>query len=974
MKVYITPRWQKPDKADGGIRRVVEAQEALLPQFGVELVADPRLADVIATHGSARVDIHDKPIVSHGHGLYWDRYDWGDSYQEVNRQVAAAMSQAVAHTAPSKWVAHALTRGMLVYPEVIYHGVDPDEWQPDTEIWDQFILWNKARPDFVSDPNDMQHLAALMPDIKFKSTLGNETRNVQIIGTMPLENMKEWVRHAGLYLCTARETFGIGTLEAMACGVPVVGWAWGGQSEIVRHGETGFLAAPYDYEALVEGIRWAIANRDLLGSNARQDVLDRWTWEPRIKQYAKLYLHTKSWWDEPEHKVSIIVTCHNLAHYLDDCLKSVAEQEYDDWECLIVDDASTDDTERVAKRWVNIDSRFKYLATPENLKLPGARNYGFTHSKGRYILPLDADDMLAENALLILAGALDQNSNIHIAYGHLDTVNADGNNRERNSWPFKNYSWYGQMAHLNQLPYSAMIRREVMERTGGYRLRHWRAEDAPLWIRATSFGFRAEKVTEAATIVYRMRSDSKSNSEPGDGDWTSWFPFRMGAASGKEGHRLRKQIGDNHPRPDLVPWGAQAKPKDMRFWYVPDCTTPLVSVVIPVGPGHEKYIIDALDSVMSQTFQNWEAIVVNATGKTWEQGFHSPVAGAPWAFVIDAEKRLKPAAARNLGATFIRGEAILWLDADDLLLPHALEEMVSYYLGSGKGLVYTDWLRGDSDLSKPLVHFKSKEFVCGDVLNKMRHSMMCLVPRWAHEQVGGFDESFLGWEDWDYLIALQDAGACSYRTDHPGFVYRFRTGTIREESFGRREAILKKIREKWSDYYERRKQMPCRKCPEPRKAALQRKGAPTKPQPIENPNATVLLEYQGPHQGKVTFRGPVTGTQYRFRHGSRGYVYADDASIFLQRSQKGKPMFVRVEFEQPKTVHHPAMPTVEKIEQPDFPEMPDVKVVDVSTLTIAQLKERIVSAENEELGKWLDQELKGKARQGALKAIRAAMK
>ena len=183
-------------------------------------------------------------------------------------------------------------------------------------------------------------------------------------------------------------------------------------------------------------------------------MLARWGWEQRIKQYADLYHRTWEWWNAPERKVSIIVTCHNLAQYLDDCLKSVAEQDFDDWECLIIDDDSKDNTAHVAKQWTNIDERFKYIKTPTNLKLPGARNFGFKHSKGKYILPLDADDMLAEHALITLSGALDSDQNIHIAYGHLDTVREDGSGRKKSKgWPFQGYSWYGQMAHLNQLPY-----------------------------------------------------------------------------------------------------------------------------------------------------------------------------------------------------------------------------------------------------------------------------------------------------------------------------------------------------------------------------------------------------------------------------------------------------------------------------------------------------------------------------------------
>jgi len=520
MKVCIFPHWRgKPDNAHGGIRRVWEAQEKHLQSFDVEVVTDPNECDVVACHGTSLVTVPNTPTVNHSHGLYWSCYDWSDWAHKANKLVVESMSASVAHTAPSYWVANALRRGMLVYPEVIHHGVDPDEWVPSDD-WEPFLLWNKARKDIVSDPRDMQELARHLPDVQFRTTLvdGNVPNNVHKLGIMPLGSMKEWVRHSGLYLATARETFGIGTLEAMSCGVPVVGWDWGGQTEIIKHGETGFLAKPGDYQALAEGVKWALANRDKLGENARNDVLTRWTWEPRIKQYADFYKQTKAWWDLPEVKISVIVTCHNLARYLDDCLNSIQSQGFQDWECLIIDDWSTDDTSTIGDEWERSDPRFRYLKTPENLKLPMARNYGIQNSKGKYIIPLDADDMLAENALEILVGELEKDKTIHIAYGHLDTVDGEGGDRKRNPWPFKEFNWNEQIAHLNQLPYSALIRREVFERTGGYRRRHWRAEDAAFWIKATSFGFRARKVTQASTLLYRMRSDSKSQDEPSDGD------------------------------------------------------------------------------------------------------------------------------------------------------------------------------------------------------------------------------------------------------------------------------------------------------------------------------------------------------------------------------------------------------------------------------------------------------------------------
>ena len=59
--------------------------------------------------------------------------------------------------------------------------------------------------------------------------------------------------------------------------------------------------------------------------------------------------------------ISIVVPCYNQAQYLEECLQSVLDQTYEKWECLIVNDGSTDNTEEIALQWKKKDSRFIYL-------------------------------------------------------------------------------------------------------------------------------------------------------------------------------------------------------------------------------------------------------------------------------------------------------------------------------------------------------------------------------------------------------------------------------------------------------------------------------------------------------------------------------------------------------------------------------------------------------------------------------------
>lgn len=100
--------------------------------------------------------------------------------------------------------------------------------------------------------------------------------------------------------------------------------------------------------------------------------------------------------------ISIIVPCYNQAQYLDECLQSVLDQTYKNWECIIVNDGSPDHTEEVAMKWVEKDSRFHYFKK-ENGGVASARNFGIAKAKGDWILPLDGDDKINRNYLSLAA-------------------------------------------------------------------------------------------------------------------------------------------------------------------------------------------------------------------------------------------------------------------------------------------------------------------------------------------------------------------------------------------------------------------------------------------------------------------------------------------------------------------------------------------------------------------------------------------
>ncbi len=857
IKLYLRPYFEGPDRGEGGIRRIVEQQRALLPRYGVRLVDDADKADLVACHAGDVVDTV-KPLVCHNHGLYntaqqaWSRFEWG-----LNRNVIELLRRADLVTVPSRWVAEQVGRGMSIDARVWYAGVDPLLWTPGES--DGYVLWNKSRVDPICDPAPMLELAKRNPRLRFVSTFGTQLPNLTLTGRLPFERMRELVQRAGVYLVTSRETFGIGTLEAMACGVPVLAYAYGGQLDIVEHGVHGYLAKPGDLDDLQRGLEYCLANRTQLGEAARDRALG-FTFERMIEESAGFYREVVKGRKRRPVRTSVIVTCYKLEEYLGDCLQSLQAQTDPDWECIVVDDCSPVDEQRncaeLVSEYAEGDRRIRYLRTPRNLYLAGARNYGIERAKGRYLLPLDADDMLAPRALEVLADYLDRQAGVAVAYGGMEVLEPDGR-RWTSPWPGP-FDWRRQMSHRNQLPYASLYRRSVWERTGGYRERCVTAEDADFWCRVTSFGARAVKATDYPCLIKRERPDSMGHTVP-DYDWTAWYGWTRNLAA--------------------VPFGAAGEPPNRLSWPVKTYQEPRVSVIIPVGPGHGRLVRDALDSLLAQTCDAWEAIVVNDGGQPDLRGF-------PWARLLTTEKPGSgPAAARNRGIAAARAPYFLCLDADDYLLPTAIADLLGA-VGAHGGYAYCDWYRVDAEGQH--VRHEAPDWSAADLLYKgLPFAVTALVPKVAWEEAGGFDETIDNWEDWDFFFNLLTRGYCGTHVARPLFVYRFWSGQRREDGYASKEENAKGLRAKWAEYIEdggRKFVMGCKSCS---KGGGARVATSSLDQAVTAEAAAkaaaaggaVLMEYVGATTGTRSYKGQKSGTLYRFGQDAghrRKFVYAAD--------------------------------------------------------------------------------------------------
>ena len=193
--------------------------------------------------------------------------------------------------------------------------------------------------------------------------------------------------------------------------------------------------------------------------------------------------------------VSVIIPCYNYAHLLPDTLKNIQQQTFTDWECIIVDDGSTDNSSEVIPLLIKNDQRISYHF--QNNSGPAvARNYGLKLAKGRYIQFLDADDLLENKKLEEQVRFLNQNRDCDIVYSGVkyfssfnpsklyNTINLD----DSKPWML-NLSGYGDIMILPLLKgnimviNSPLVRKTLFEKFGDMDKMLNFNEDWELWAR-----------------------------------------------------------------------------------------------------------------------------------------------------------------------------------------------------------------------------------------------------------------------------------------------------------------------------------------------------------------------------------------------------------------------------------------------------------------------------------------------------------
>lgn len=408
---------------------------------------------------------------------------------------------------------------------------------------------------------------------------------------------------------------------------------------------------------------------------------------------------------DPEPLVSVIVPAYNQAGWLPDTVKSLQAQTVTAWECIIINDGSTDDTESVARGLAAEDRRIVYIHQ-ENRGLAGARNTGLDHARGRYIQFLDSDDLLLPEKMqrqleclqsCPVPGAaycrpkfcLDKDLKTEVSankpFPLLDTANPVLDLAAR--WE------KGLSIPCHCYLFDARLFQDPVLRFDTALPNH---EDWDCWMRVFARKPAVHFVDEKL-VVYRRHSGSMCrDAEAMRGGWLT---------------ALRKQ----HAVPETpmeLRWTLARRIREVESSKAASDNAalpgqPLISVIL-TSYNYEQFVAEAIQSVFRQSYRKLELIIVDDGSRDRSREvIQETIADAPIPVQTVFKENGGQASAFNAAYRLISGELVAFLDSDDFWYEDRIERMLDFVrlfpgggvyqhqMDTGKGLKRNGLLNAD---------------------------------------------------------------------------------------------------------------------------------------------------------------------------------------------------------------------------------------------------------------------------------------
>ena len=420
-------------------------------------------------------------------------------------------------------------------------------------------------------------------------------------------------------------------------------------------------------------------------------------------------------------KVSIIMSVFNGEKYLESAVNSILRQSFLDFEFIIINDGSTDNTEKILKRFT--DKRLKIINNKTNIGLTASLNKAIKQARGEFIARMDADDISLPFRLEYQVKFLEENPDIALvgsSYYICDEKNKIQSivevltEPEKLKQELKKQNWFGHG--------TVMFRKNIIDNIGAYDESYKYAQDYELWLRIAN-KFKVANIKEPLYIWRRTKENISSKKE----EEQAFFA-----------QKARNSINNTETK------------KHQK-------NKPLISVIIPTCD--RPYMLkDAINSIFNQTIDDFEIIVINDGKSELEELISHLNIKGNITYIKHNNNRGLPAA-RNSGLKLARGKYIAYLDDDDIFYPNHFETLLSVLEKDGFKIAYSDAYRAIQ--IKEGKNYKTvKKEICysndfdPDLLlvqniapvNCFIHERECL------KKTGFFDESLTTHEDWDFWI------------------------------------------------------------------------------------------------------------------------------------------------------------------------------------------------------------------------------
>ena len=412
--------------------------------------------------------------------------------------------------------------------------------------------------------------------------------------------------------------------------------------------------------------------------------------------------------------ISIIVPIYNTEKYLHECLDSIINQTYANFEVLLVNDGSTDSSGIICQEYVERDSRFRYFEK-DNGGVASARNLGLEHSEGTYITFIDSDDWVEQNYLDVLYTALKENDT-DVAISTYKRFAQDGvfylRSYSREDDEFLNLGTRSRDSFLEILPRlgeldhsfysisSKLIKRKIIgnllfDEQVSY------AEDLNFFFHLY-LGVESVVYVRDYTYIYRTHDASTSqnvNELKALQEleiYKSMFQQidRMGLPTFYYFKRMENVVTY---RISGFPTSKAIREYESFVSEVRERVTyqqPLISLIVPIY-NVENYLWSCLDSIAKQTYSNIEILLVNDGSPDGSAAICQEFVARDSRFRYIEKENGGLSDARNAGIAEAKGEFISFVDSDDWIELTYVEDLYRAALFNDAEVVVSNYKKFD---------------------------------------------------------------------------------------------------------------------------------------------------------------------------------------------------------------------------------------------------------------------------------------